>query len=422
MGRSLGEMNSGADNAKQRGLDELGILKPAVERFERTSDKPESKGPSKEQVLQRFIDETPTSGGGASRGFAKDVGPKRKSTIPTARMGTVPEGGQRARTKDVSVPFHEMHTTYSNLINTARNFRPTTKNPLSPEHHDALDTATTHLMNSIVSYHRATSEGGLGTPTMHNPTAHSHLYDAVKHLAAAHETLVQSGVHTSMASRKLNAPLPKDEHVADLAAKASTLEGQGVGGVQGAKKPYKEGKLGKGGTMTVNENVLVVHHPDHPGTLEIPQGDLHKLATTFGRHHPAVEKMHAMMGTQRGAEARITQQDRFEGVETAKKAGIAKDAPVNPKRPGTGRRIDTGFKSDANRLGQTPRWGESRGTGTIKGFSEQPSARREGVRKGIEQQTPNPQAQEATKAVRKIPSGKPGPGKIVQRRLKNNGK
>lgn len=417
MGRSLGEMNSGADKAKGvTGYE--GILPPADKG---RAESGQSKAPkvSKEEVLQRFVDETPSTQGGR-KGFATDVTPVRKSTIPTQRMGTVAEGQTRARTKDVSVPFAQMHSQYSDAINTARNIR---KNPLTPDQHDALDLATTHLMHSIVSYHRARSEGGLGTPNMHNPTAHTHLHEAVKHLTYAHETLVQSGVHEALASRRMTTSMPKDSHVADLSAKSTTLEGQGVGGVQGAKKPYSRGVLGRSSEMSLNEGVLTIQHPK--GTIEIPQKDLHHLAGTFGRNHPAIQKMNAMMGTQRGKQMRVSKEERREGVVDARGAGVATDAPAgrNPKKRGSGRMVRTEFRSDANRIGTTPTFGEGGKSGTIEGYSPQPAKRSEGTGgPGIEQQTPNPQAQEATKAVRKIPSGKPGPGKLMQRRLKNNGK
>jgi hypothetical protein len=349
MGRSLGELNSGANNAKQLGLDESGIVKPSVERFGSGTPNP-SKGPSKEDVLQRMIDVTPESGG-SGRAFAKDVTPVRKSTIPTVRMGTVAEGQRRAGTKEVSIPFQQMHKDYSSVINSARNLR---KNPLTPDQHDALDVATTHLMNSIASYHRARTEGGLGTPDMHNPTAHTHLHDAVKHLTYAHETLVQSGVHDSLLGRRLSSPLPKDEHVAELSAKSSTLEGQGVGGVQGAKKPYKEGVLGRNSRMTNAAGVLTLQHHNavtgRMDSLEIPHNEIGTLASTFGRNHPAIQKMYAMIGTQRGKRMRVSSDERREGVISSTGAGVAADAPagINPKKRASGRRIDVEYRTQSN--------------------------------------------------------------------------
>jgi len=352
MGRSLGELSSSADRAKGvTGLE--GIVKPAVERPEISAGQgaAPSKGPSKEEILQRFVDVTPGAGSSTRKGFATDVTPTRKSTIPTKRMGTRAEGQSHTPTKEVSVPFREMHARYSDAINAARNIR---KSPLAPDQHDALDIATTHLMNSIVSYHRARSEGGLETRDMHSPTAHTHLHDAVKHLTYAHETLVQSGVHDALASRKMTVSMPKDEHVADLATKSTALEGQGVGGVQGAKKPYKEGVLGRNSRMTNAAGVLTIqHHNAVTGkmdSLEIPHNEIGTLASTFGRNHPAVQKMYAMLGTQRGKQMRVSKEERREGVVKSMGAGVATDAPagVNPKKRGSGRRIDLTYRTDAN--------------------------------------------------------------------------
>jgi hypothetical protein len=338
MGRSLGEMNSGAEKAKGvTGLE--GIIPPAAgKRFEEGV----SKGPSKEKVLERFLNETPISTAAPAS--------RKPIVAPKSNRGAVPSGQQRARTRDVIAPFHELHKTYSTLINNARSMN------LSDEHHDALDVAAGHLMNSAVSYHKAMSEGGLHTNNMNVDTAHGHLQDAVEHLSSAHNTIVDSGVHATMSSRNLSSALPTDDKVADLVGKSQTLERQGVGGVAGKLKPYKRGVLGRTGSMTYNKGQYSLTRVADDNKVEGAEfGDkaVNDMSKLFGRDHPGVQKLIAMRGTPRGQKLRVSKEERREGVTEATGAGTATGSPRNPKARGTGRRIDTRFNTDSNPSGNT---------------------------------------------------------------------
>lgn len=326
MGRSLGELNSGAENAKQvTGYE--GIIKAPAEG--KTAKKP-----AKEEVLQRYVDETP---------MATAAPEARKPISTSGPRGAVPQGGTRARTRDVTAPFHEIHSAYTTLINNSRSMK------LGEDHQDAIDVAAGHMMNSAISYHKAMVEGGLHTNGMNVDIAHGHLQDAVEHLTYAHETLVQSGVHSTLASRNLNAPIPSDDKVADLVGKSQTLERRGAGGVAGAVKPYKKGLLGRTGEMTYNRGQYTLNRTVNGQVekAEFSDKDVNDMARTFGRNHPGVQKFIAMRGTQRGKTLRVSADERREGIVKATGAGVATGGP-NPKARGRGVRVDTEYRTDAN--------------------------------------------------------------------------
>jgi hypothetical protein len=329
MARSLGEMSSGAEGAKQTTGYE-GIVPPSAgKRFE---EKP-SKGPSKQEIMDRRLTVDQTT---------KSVGPV--FNIPSGQRGQAGPEGKRAGTKDVSVPFHEMHKAYSTIINNGRSFR---KNPLGSDHHDAMDVASGHLMNSIVSYHKAVGEGRMGKHDMDTTVAHGHLQDAVEHMALAHKTLVESGVHDSLQSRKLHAPLPSSDAVADLRSKSLTLKRQGVDGIAGKKKPYKEGVIGKDSSLERNRGTTVIRSPGR-GTAEFTDRDVSDLARVFGNDHPGIQRIRAMAGTPRGQDLRISREDRREGVTKQLGAGVATGSFKNPKRRASQKRIDVEYRTDAN--------------------------------------------------------------------------
>lgn len=333
MGRSLGEMNSGAEKAKGvTGYE--GILPPADKGRAEASP---SKAPKTEDVLQRFVDQTPrtdSSGSGGSR--------------PVERATNV-------RTREVASPLLEMHQHHSAVINAARSL---SKPSLTEDQHDALDIATAHLSNSVASYHKARTEGGLHTNNMDNDVAHGHLQDAVKHLSYAHDTLVQSGVHETLQNRYQNSPMPSSSAVKNLVTKSRGLERRGVDGKAGALKPYKQGFIGRKGKMRATPTGMVIENPGKDGKMEgaeIDRKGLNDLAQTFGRNHPAIQKLRNMQGTPRGQRPRILPDDRRDGVVEAKGAGVAKDAPagVNPKKRASSKRVDTEYRTDANPSGNT---------------------------------------------------------------------
>ena len=279
-------------------------------------------------------------------------------------------------TKAVASNLSYLHTSYSTIVNNARSIR-----RLSDTDHAALDYAQSKLNDAAASHHKASAEGGLGERNMDRDVAHSHLQDMAASLRTVHKTLKTSGVADRLSQHNLHAAMPQDNHIVEAVQHANNLPRQGRFGEAGATKPFREVKMGRG-------NI--------PGTA-IDEETVKKAEQEMGKESYAVRKLKMGKGTPRG-----------------KSAGIATGAEINPKRRGSGRRIDTRFSSDANKVGSTPKFGEPGKSGTIKGYIEQPKKRDEGVKKGIEQQTPNPQAQEATKAIRERPSGKPGPGKYAE--------
>ena len=267
----------------------------------------------------------------------------RKPITASGPRGAVPEGGQRARTRDVVTPLVQLHGMYKTLINTARSMK------LSESHQDALDIASGHLMNSAVSGHRAHSEGNLGKWNMDRDVTHGHLQDAVEHLSAAHNTLVASGIHATLASRNMTSALPSDDTVADLVAKSQTLQRTGVGGVSGALKPYKRGVIGRAGEIAYNKGSYTLKDATKdPNPAEFGDKDVNEISRMFGRDHPGVQKLIAMRGTPRGQKSRVSKEDRREGVAEVTGAGVASGNIANPKRRGSGRRIDVDYRTDAN--------------------------------------------------------------------------
>lgn len=350
MGRSLGDMSSAANAAKNvTGFE--GILKPAVERPafidpnkpKRTAKpKKEATGgvkytkKSEEGDMQVTAEETIDESQAGRGSF--------KPTMPKGPRGSAP-GPDAPKTKEVSVPFHNMHQQYSNLINSARSVK-----DLSPEHHDAIDIAAGHLMHSAVSHRLAEVDGNLHKWNQNNDAAHGHLADAVEHLTYAHDTLRASGVHSVLASKNMISTMPSHSDVADLAAKAASLPRTGAGGIAGARKSYKRGVLGRSATIN--------YHPQDGYKISKADGtsvtfgdkDLNEIGRAFGRNHPGFKKLIAMKGTPRDQNLRVSREERRQGVVKARGIGVAEDAPpgMNPKKRGSGKRVDTTFRTDAN--------------------------------------------------------------------------
>jgi hypothetical protein len=367
-------MNSGAEGAKQVTGYEGIIPAPAEGKV--------SKKPSKEEVLQRYVDETPAAAAAAAPASAPKPARKKRvkksmaaltpiasrpeSTVPRGKrgegstdpsMGNLSTGGYRAKTKDVSMPLLEMHQHVSNAINSLRSVK-----SLSPSDHKVLDDASHHLMNSALAYHHAVKDGGLHTRFPNHDVAHGHLQDAVKHFALAHETLVQSGIHNLAAAHNIAAPLPHDDAVTELSTRSMTLERRGVMGVAGATKPFKSIPLGRG---TVDPREYTREHVDD-------------LARTFGKSHPGIEKLYTALGTRRGEGSELIGRSAVGSEGRGNRAGVVRPGRVDPRFRGSGRTINTRFSTDANPSRNTPTFGESGGSGTRDGDIQSPGTRKEG--------------------------------------------
>lgn len=286
-------------------------------------------------------------------------------------------------TKAVASNLSYLHTAYSTVINNARSVR-----RLSDTDHATLDYAQSKLNDAAASHRKASAEGGLGTRNMDRDVAHGHLQDMAASLRTVHKTLKSSGVADKLSQHNLHAALPQDSHVSEVVQHANNLPRQGRFGEAGATKPFREVKMGR-------SNI--------PGAA-IDTETVQKAEQEMGKESYAVRKLKMGRGTPRGKTAGIAGQTKEDW-----------GAEINPKRRGSGRRVETRFSSDANKLGRTPKFGEPGKSGTIKGHVLPVPARAEGVKKGIEQQTPNPDARAASEKVRKAPSGTPGPGKLAQR-------
>jgi hypothetical protein len=198
----------------------------------------------------------------------------------------------------------------------------------------------------------------LGTNTMNRDVAHGHLQDAADHLSSAHEAVMASGVHKELAQHHLNGEVPSDERIADVVSSAYQLPRVGAKGVAGAKKPFKEIKFGKANL---------------PGGA-VDKEFIDRAVEVGGEANVGVAKLRAGQGTPRDPQRREKRNIALNNVNKeivtkgGKKldklptgvggmiSGIDKGAEVNPKRRGSGKRIDTRFSSDANNIGRTPRF------------------------------------------------------------------
>jgi hypothetical protein len=254
-------------------------------------------------------------------------------------------------------------TKYQTLLNNAASVK-----SLSEDHKAAINTARFHLSNALASHKNAISAAKVGRESEPDPykwsntldrnAVHGHLQDAAQHLTSAHEAVMSSGVHEELAKHHLNGEVPSDSTIADLASRAYQLPRTGVGGVKGARKPFKEIKFGRG-TL--------------PGSA-IDDDLIDRAREVGGRKNIGVQKLEAGQGTLRNPNRRKARNAAIEQINKVivpkgaaaidklptgvggKIDGIDKDAPVNPKRRGRGTRIDTSFSSDANKIGRTPRF------------------------------------------------------------------
>lgn len=295
-------------------------------------------------VAKETIDET--QGTGAAPKVKKEKQPTRVGTGATTERGYAE--GERPATKPVAAALSGHITTYKTLLNTAASIK-----TLSPEHRSAVDEARNHIANAERSHKLAHTEGKLGTNTMNRDVAHNHLQDAADHLSSAHEAIMTSGVHNELAKHSLNGELPSDERIRGLVAGAYALPRVGAGGVAGAKKPFKSVAFGRGNL---------------PGET-IDQDLIDRAVEVGGKQNVGVQKLIAGQGTKRDPlrrekrNAAITELNK-KGAKLGKLptgvggmiSGIDKTADVNPKRRGSGKRIDTRFSSDANKVGRTPRF------------------------------------------------------------------
>lgn len=295
-------------------------------------------------VAQETIDETRSSG--AAPRVKKEKQPTRVSTAATTERGYAE--GERPATKPIAAGLSGHIAAYKTLLNTAASIK-----TLSPEHRDAVDVARNHIANAERSHKLAYTEGKLGTNTMNRDVAHNHLQDSADHLSAAHEAVMTSGVHNELAKHSLNGEVPSDERIRGLVAGAYALPRVGAGGVAGAKKAFKTVAFGRG-------NI--------PGAT-IDQDLVDRAREVGGKQNVGVQKLIAGQGTRRDplrrekTKAAITELNK-KGANLTKLptgvggmiSGIDKTADVNPKRRGSGKRIDTRFSSDANKIGRTPRF------------------------------------------------------------------
>jgi len=218
----------------------------------------------------------------------------------------------------VATNLSYLHTAFSTLVNNARSVR-----RLSDTDHAYLDYAQSRLNDAGASHHLAHSEGNLRTNRLNRDKASEHLQNMASAIKDVHKTLKSSGVAEKMGKYNLNAPMPSDVEVDSAHGHAMNLPRQGRFGVAGATKPVKELKFGK-------ETL--------PGTA-VTDEMVKKAEEIGGKGSFAVQKLKAAQGTPRG-----------------KNAGISEEAEINPRRRGSGRRVDTRFSSDANKLGRTPKW------------------------------------------------------------------
>lgn len=244
------------------------------------------------------------------------------------------------RTSEVARHLDSLGKQYSTVINNARSL-----SRLSDTDHAVLNYAQSQLNNAAASHHKASAEGGLGSREWNRDVAHGHLQDMAASIRTVDKTLKSSGIADKLSQHNLHAAMPDDDHVATMVEHANNLPREGVGGVAGATKPFREVKMGR-------SNI--------PGAA-IDEETVQKAEQEMGKESYAVRKLKMGRGTRRGTSA-----------------GIATGAEVNPKRRGSGRRVSTRFSSDANKLGRTPTFGESGKSGTIKGSTEQPRKRNQG--------------------------------------------
>jgi hypothetical protein len=352
MARNVGDLNAGANGATNvTGYE--GIIKAPAE------GKPSNRA-SKEEILQRFVDEAPASAAPAPTPKAPKA-PKRESVIPTAARGAA--NGPRPSSQQVGMELEGHIKKYQLVLNNAASVR-----SLSEDHKAAIDTARFHLSNALISHTSAITEAKVGRESEPDPykwsnkldrnAVHGHLQNAAQHLASAHETIMSSGVHTELAKHHLNGEVPSDSTIADLASRAYQLPRTGVEGVADAKQPFKKVKFARtelpGGTIT--DDLIA------------------RAREVGGRQNVGVQKLEAGQGTPRNPNRRKNRNAALNELNKGLKAkklpaldklptgvggmidGIDKDAPVNPKRRGRGVRIDTRFSSDANKIGRTPRF------------------------------------------------------------------
>lgn len=284
--------------------------------------KPSDDGSAVHVVAEETIEEGRAPAPRAARQAATPRASVRRSTLPTGARGAIADGEKRPKTSDALKAIEEMHSSYTGLVNSAKGIK-----KLGDTERAYVSAAESHLVDAKSSLALARSQGGLGTSNMNNDVAHGHLQDAAHSVASAHEMFVAGNLHNILAEHKMISKVATDVNVRDMGRKAYALERRGAKGVAGATVPFKKvelaGKTFEGKTIA-------------DSNLE------DKARETFGANSPITRKVRNAKGTRRGVNA-----------------GLTMDNPENPKRKASPtKRIDTGYRSQANDIGRTPRWGE----------------------------------------------------------------
>lgn len=247
--------------------------------------------------------------------------------------------------KEVAQHVGELHAHLTTAVNTLNSHR-----NLSSEHKSAVRAAAGHLQEAGELHFHASNRasGGIGSNQMDRNMVHGNLRKASNKLSKAHTVLKNSGVMEAIGSHH-TVNMPKDEHVADVSARASALQ-------QGAQpKPFKRlAFAGKEFRHDPESNEFV---EQGKGEKTINREDVEYLKATQGKSSPGIQKLdRALKGTPKGKSAGIAGKKSLkEGDVRGNRSGVVGGKGVDPRRPASSRRVADRYQgSDYKKFSQNP--------------------------------------------------------------------
>lgn len=247
--------------------------------------------------------------------------------------------------KEVAQHVGELHSQLKTAVNTLNTHR-----NLSSEHTSAVRAAAGHLEEAGELHFHATNRasGGIGSNQMDRNMVHGNLRKASNKLSKAHTVLKNSGVMDAIGSHH-TVNMPKDEHIADVSARAS--------GLQQAAQPKPFARLAFAGKSFQHDPDSGEYVEQGRGEKTINKEDVEYLKATQGKSSPGVQKLdRAIKGTPKGKSAGIAGKKSIkEGEVKGNSSGVVGGKGVEPRRPASSRRVADRFQgSDYKKFSQNP--------------------------------------------------------------------
>jgi hypothetical protein len=191
---------------------------------------------------------------------------------------------------------------------------------------------------------------GLGTNNANNAEAKNHFSNGLRSITKAHRLLSDPGLQKKLASHNIAGELPLDDHLATMQAHIGTMRGRGRGGT-GENRPFPNVLAGRMSIPTQN----------------ISPEDLDRARQLGGKDHILVKKIESALAGSKPGEDLVGEKAYKEAAEKGQvrsnKRGVTRGTRVNPNKPASSATVKTRLTSDGSKIGKTPTFGESGGTG-----------------------------------------------------------